>query len=120
MSDPKSPPEMASRGQFPPVEIFIEKRYVIRVNGLILPQRFKEVNEMAGMKHLKSADGSNIVVDMPVNVSDMLASAFGEDIEPFEARVVKASPDFVKSAREAMEPSRPDNVQPDEEEPDDE
>lgn len=78
------------------VQVQIEKRYVISFNGNELPGRFKEINQMAGMRLLQDEKGKQIVLDFPPDsdISELLASVLG-DGETMDASIVKASPDLV-------------------------
>ena len=79
----------------------IEKRWVLSVGGVDVPIRFIRQEEMAGMALLVSeADGSQMVVDVPDNLEQIMSEVLG-GTDDFEVTVVKASKMVHMAVREA-------------------
>ena len=78
------------------VQVQIEKRYVLSIDGAELSGRFKEINQMAGMRLLQNEKGKQIVLDFPAgsDINEVLASVLG-DGEKMDASIVKASLDLL-------------------------
>jgi len=69
----------------------IEKRWVLSVNGVDIPMKFKKSQEMAGMVLLTSDKaGNQMVVDVPDNLASIMSDMLGIG-DDFEVTVVKAS-----------------------------
>jgi hypothetical protein len=80
----------------------IEKRWVLSVNGVDIPMKFKKSNEMAGMVLLSSdVAGNQMVVDVPDNFASIMSDVLGVG-DDFEVKVVKASSAAAKSVKKAF------------------
>jgi len=78
----------------------IEKKWVLSVNGVDIPMRFEEEQEMAGMALLVDEDNNSLVVDVPYDFRKMMSDLMGLE-EEFEVTVIKSSrsvSDAVKAA----------------------
>ena len=84
------------------LEMRVERRCVFYVNGAEVPGRFIEEQQMAGMKLFRSEDGKVIVIDAPHDFEQIVSAILGEEDEPIEVSLIKASPSVLEAIRDAQ------------------
>jgi hypothetical protein len=93
--------------KMPKVDVKVEKIYSLSIAGKSLG-RFREVGKgLCGMKQLTGPDGS-IVIDCPTGMDEIIQTLLvaEEEMEPFKAGVVKASPAIVGAMQAIIEDAR--------------
>jgi len=83
----------------PKLEIRAETRYVVRVGGREMRARFRQTNEMCGMKQLVDERGRVMVVDVPDALMDVLSKVLGRDDEYIKVSLIKASDEVTNEIR---------------------
>jgi len=89
----------------PRIDVRVEKQYILSVAGDELG-RFREVDEMCGMKELTGPKGT-VILDCPDKLTEVLATLFATgESESFKASVMKASPSIIAAMQEAVDKAK--------------
>ena len=86
----EKPQERVKTMQAPRVKVEILTRYKVLIDGEALPDEFREVDSMCGMKQLIDGRGRVLVLDFPTTLESILGPLLkGDNVT--DAMVVKAA-----------------------------
>ena len=96
----------------PKIEIRVERRYVVRVAGRELRSRFKETDQMSGLKELKDDSGLVMVIDTSDDFMDIINTILGNDGEYVKVSLIKAAPLLIDEIQEIIKAAKTEGEQP--------